>query len=81
MHQQKQNNIMEKITVFKTLDGQMFEDENAAIAAEKMVILKKRLRGFANEVTSYSDQKDLIFNSIMENRSFLFEILDEYFTK
>lgn len=72
---------MEKITAYKTSDGQMFEDENAAIAAEKMVILKKRLRSFANKVTTYSDQQDLLFNSIMENRSFLFEILDEYFTK
>lgn len=79
MHQQKQNNIMEKITVYKTSDGMMFEIEKEAIAAEKYSTLKKRLRDFAEQAASYSEQQELLFDSIIESKSLLFIILKEYF--
>jgi predicted helicase len=66
---------MEKITAYKTLDGEIFEDVDLAEEHEKVLRFRAAVQQLAEDVTSDSHAQELISNLFFEHTEQVREVL------
>lgn len=71
---------MEEIKAYKTSTGEIFDDKDKAIDAEKNATLEKEVFEFANRYGVY-EEVEAIFNAILNFKEELYDILDRYMNK
>lgn len=71
---------MEEIKAYKISTGEIFDDKNKAVDAEKNATLEKEVFEFANRYGVY-EEVEAIFNAIVNFKEELYDILDRYMNK
>lgn len=69
---------MEEVKAFKTSDGQIFEDKEAATEHQNKVTLREELSRIVDEFHTYSMRGDDIVNGLLEHVPALKRLFNEH---